>query len=85
METEGVALNFTEDGISSIARVAFEVNDRQENIGARRLHTVVERLLDEVSFHAPDMRGQAITVDTKFVDQALSDIIEDPKLENYIL
>ena len=85
MDTEGVALTFTDEGIAAIAKVAFEVNERQENIGARRLHTVIERLLDELSFEAPGLSGQAIVVDEPFVDDALKDIVEDPRLERYIL
>ncbi|TNF23840.1 MAG: ATP-dependent protease ATPase subunit HslU [Deltaproteobacteria bacterium] len=83
--TEGVDLSFTQDGIRAVARTAFEVNDRQENIGARRLHTVMERLLDEVSFDAPDREDKQIVVDKTFVDGALAGIVQDPKLENYIL
>ncbi|MEZ4265233.1 MAG: ATP-dependent protease ATPase subunit HslU [Myxococcota bacterium] len=85
METEGVTLTYTEDGIREIARVAFEVNERQENIGARRLHTVMERLLDEVSFEAPDMNGATVVVDEAFVKRTLADVVKDPKLEQYIL
>ena len=65
--------------------MAFNVNERQENIGARRLHTVLERLLEEVSFEAPDMDGVTLTADRAYVDAALKDIVEDPRLENYIL
>jgi len=85
LATEGVSLTFSEDGIATIARIACEVNERQENIGARRLHTVMERLLEDVSFEAPDMGGVAVGVDDAFVTAALKDIVEDPKLENYIL
>lgn len=83
--TEEVKVEFPEDGIRAVARIAFQVNERQENIGARRLHTVMERLLDEVSFNAPDMPGTVVKVDEPFVDHALKDIVEDPKLEQYIL
>ncbi|MCB9727627.1 MAG: ATP-dependent protease ATPase subunit HslU [Deltaproteobacteria bacterium] len=85
MATEGVTLDYTEGGIREIARVAFEVNERQENIGARRLHTVMERLLDEVSFDAPDMDGATVTVDEAFVQRTLADVVKDPQLEQYIL
>ncbi len=85
LATEGLKIGFTEDGIDAIAEMASQVNERQENIGARRLHTVVERLLDEVSFNAPDMDGVTLSVDKAFVDAALKDIVEDPQLENYIL
>jgi len=85
METEGVTLTFTPDGIARIARLAFEVNERQENIGARRLHTVMERLLDEVSFEGPDLEDKNVTINEAYVSKALADIVEDPRLENYIL
>lgn len=85
LSTEGVSIEFTPEGIRAIARVASEVNERQENIGARRLHTVMERLLDEVSFEAPELGGQKITIDAPFVGAALKDVVEDPHLENYIL
>jgi ATP-dependent HslUV protease ATP-binding subunit HslU len=85
LETEGVNLQFESKGIDAIAEMAFNVNERQENIGARRLHTVLERLLDEVSFEAPDMDGVTLTVDENYVAGALKDITEDPRLENYIL
>jgi ATP-dependent HslUV protease ATP-binding subunit HslU len=85
LETEGVNLQFEKKGVDAIAEMAFNVNERQENIGARRLHTVLERLLDEVSFEAPDMEGVTLTVDANYVAGALKDITEDPRLENYIL
>ena len=85
LDTEGVTLRFTDDGVASLARVASQVNDRQENIGARRLHTVMERLLDELSFEAPERAGEEVIVDAAYVDRALSDIVEDPHLEQYIL
>ena len=85
MGTEGVTLEFDSDGIDAIAEMSFSVNDRQQNIGARRLHTVMERLLEEVSFQAPEMDGVSIKIDRAYVDNALKDIVEDPRLENYIL
>lgn len=85
IDTEGVTLEFSEDGVQEIARVASAVNERQENIGARRLHTVMERLLDELSFEAPDRTGASVTVDAGYVTEALNDVIKDPDLENYIL
>ena len=85
LATEGVSVAFSVDGIAAIARAASEVNERQENIGARRLHTVMERLLEEVSFEAPEMAGVSIDVNETFVRAALADIVEDPRLENYIL
>ncbi|WP_456445591.1 ATP-dependent protease ATPase subunit HslU [Thiolapillus sp.] len=85
MATEGVDLEFTEDGIRRIAEIAWEVNERTENIGARRLHTVMERLLEGVSFEASNLRGQTITVDAPFVDSHLGDLAEDEDLTRFIL
>ena len=69
----------------SIARIASEVNERMENIGARRLHTVMEKLLDEISFDAPDMETKAIVIDDTYVLDKLKDIVEDQNLSRYIL
>ena len=85
LATEGVEISFEKEGIAAIAKVAFDVNERQENIGARRLHTVMERLLDELSFAAPEISGQRIVIDTGFVDNALKDVVSTPELERYIL
>ncbi len=85
MATEGVHLTFTPDAIARVAELATLVNDRTENIGARRLHTVMERLLDEVSFHAPDLGGQSITIDPPYVDRMLADIAKSDDLSRYIL
>jgi len=85
METEAVHLEFTADGIRELARFAFQVNERLENIGARRLHTVMERLLDELSFDAPDREERVVVVDPGYVQRALAGIVQDPRLENYIL
>jgi ATP-dependent HslUV protease ATP-binding subunit HslU len=85
LATEGFTLDFAPDGLHALAKMAFEVNGRQENIGARRLHTVLERLLDAVSFDAPDSPERALTVDAAFVSRALAGIVQDPHLENYIL
>jgi len=84
MATEGVEVDFTEDGIGEIARVAAQVNSSMENIGARRLHTVIERLLEEVSFAAPDGEKKVI-VDAAFVRERLQDIVKDEDLSRYIL
>ncbi len=67
LETEGVHLNFADDAVEEIALIASDVNERTENIGARRLHTILERLLDEVSFAAPEMRGQEVAIDADYV------------------
>jgi len=85
METEGVDLDFTEDGIRWIAETAWQVNERTENIGARRLHTVLERLLEDVSFSAPDLDQTRVTVDAAYVDQHLSELAADQDLSRYIL
>jgi len=85
MATEGVRLEFTPEAIARLAELAALVNDRTENIGARRLHTVLERLLDEVSFHAPELDGQSITIDPPYVDRMLADIAKSDDLSRYIL
>ncbi|HHJ18713.1 MAG TPA: ATP-dependent protease ATPase subunit HslU [Gammaproteobacteria bacterium] len=85
MGTEGVELVFTEDGVREVAEVAFQVNQRTENIGARRLHTVMERLLDKISFEAPDQSGNTVTVDAAFVTEHIGELVEDEDLSRYIL
>ncbi|UKE73964.1 ATP-dependent protease ATPase subunit HslU [Xanthomonas graminis] len=83
--TEGVTLSFTDDAIDRLAEIAFLVNERQENIGARRLHTVLERLLDTLSFEAPDREGQSVVVDAAYVNTHLGELVQDPDLSRYIL
>ena len=83
--TEGVTLEFAPAAIERLAELATIVNDRTENIGARRLHTVMERLLDEVSFHAPEIPGQTVTIDAAYVDRMLADIVKSDDLSRYIL
>ncbi|MBS7458807.1 ATP-dependent protease ATPase subunit HslU [Coralloluteibacterium stylophorae] len=83
--TEGVTLSFADEAIDRLAEIAFEVNERQENIGARRLHTVLERLLDTLSYEAPDRGGEAVTIDRAYVDAHLGDLVQDPDLSRYIL
>ncbi len=85
LDTEEVELEFAADGVRRIAEVAYQVNERTENIGARRLHTVMERLLETVSFEAPDRSGQAVTVDRAYVDAHLGELIKDEDLTRYIL
>jgi ATP-dependent HslUV protease ATP-binding subunit HslU len=85
MATEGLKLTFTEEAIASIAEVATVVNERTENIGARRLYTIMETLLDEISFEAPDMLEKEIIIDAKQVEEKLNEIIEDEDLSRYIL
>jgi ATP-dependent HslUV protease ATP-binding subunit HslU len=83
--TEGVDLRFTDDAIDRVAELAAIVNDRMENIGARRLHTVMEKLLDEVSFEGPALAGRSITIDAVYVDRMLVDIVKNEDLSRYIL
>ena len=85
LQTEGVALRFTEDAVDRLAEIAAQVNERQENIGARRLHTVLERLLDTLSYEAPDRDGQQVKIDRAYVDQHLGELVQDPELSRYIL
>ena len=85
LATEGVELEFTEDGIDRIAEIAVMLNERMENIGARRLYTVMEKLLEDVSFNAPNMKGEKVVVDRKYVDEHLTDVIKDEDLSKYIL
>ncbi|QOG00349.1 ATP-dependent protease ATPase subunit HslU [Stenotrophomonas sp. CW117] len=85
LATEGVKVSFTGDAIERLAEIAFQVNERQENIGARRLHTVLERLLDTLSYEAPDRDGETLAIDTAYVDRHLGELVQDPDLSRYIL
>ena len=85
METEGITLRFLDEAIERIADFATRVNERTENIGARRLHTVMERLLDEISFEGPDLRDKMITIDAAYVDRMLAAIVKNEDLSRYIL
>ena len=85
LETEGVKVNFTEDAIEEIAQIAFQVNQRSQNIGARRLHTVMEKLLEDTSFDAPELDHKELTVDAKYVRTKLQPILKDEDLSRYIL
>lgn len=85
METEGIALDFTPDGIEEIAATAVQVNDRTENIGARRLFTIVERLLEEISFEAQDLVDKKVVINAKYVQDHLKDIVKDQDLSRFIL
>jgi ATP-dependent HslUV protease ATP-binding subunit HslU len=85
LKTEGVDITFSQDAVDRIAEIAFLVNERQENIGARRLHTVLERLLDTLSYEAPDRDGQSVNVDRTYVDAHLGELVQDPDLSRYIL
>ena len=85
MATEGVNIEFTQDAIKKIAEAAFRVNEKTENIGARRLHTVMERLMDKISFNASDMDGQTMNIDAAYVTEALGEVIENEDLSRFIL
>ncbi len=85
MGTEGVNIDFTDDGVERMANIAWQVNEKTENIGARRLHTIIERLLEEVSFRAPDMAGEKIQINAEYVNDNLGELAEDEDLSRYIL
>jgi ATP-dependent HslUV protease ATP-binding subunit HslU len=85
LDTEGVHLTFGSDAIEEIARIASDVNERTENIGARRLHTILERLLDDVSFAAPEMNGKEVAIDANYVRDRLLPILQNEDLSRYIL
>ncbi|HZU31307.1 MAG TPA: ATP-dependent protease ATPase subunit HslU [Candidatus Angelobacter sp.] len=85
LETEGLKLQFTREALDEVARFAFQVNEATENIGARRLHTIMERVLDEISFNAPDMEEKTVNVDAEYVKKMLVDIVKDQDLSRYIL
>jgi ATP-dependent HslUV protease ATP-binding subunit HslU len=85
MNTEGVSVDFAASGVRRIAEIAFQVNERTENIGARRLHTVMERLLETVSYDATEQSGTSVTIDAKYVDDNLGNLVKDEDLSRYIL
>jgi ATP-dependent HslUV protease ATP-binding subunit HslU len=85
MKTENFSIDFTEDGVKQIAQSAFHVNETAENIGARRLHTIMERLLEDISFSAPDKPGDSVTIDAQYVNQRLAELVNDEDLSRYIL
>ncbi|MCU9593101.1 HslU--HslV peptidase ATPase subunit [Caldibacillus thermolactis] len=85
LETEGIKIEFSDDAIKRIAEVAFEVNQNTDNIGARRLHTILEKLLEDLSFEAPEMPNNSITINAEYVDKKLKDIVQDKDLSRYIL
>jgi len=85
LDTESVKVKFSEDGIEEIAEMAALINERTENIGARRLYTMMEKLLDEISFDAPEMSGKSMVIDAKYVREKLKDFVEDEDLSRYIL
>jgi ATP-dependent HslUV protease ATP-binding subunit HslU len=85
LETEGLKLNFTEDAVAALARFATSVNEQTENIGARRLHTILEKVLDEISFEAPDLKKKNVKIDAAYVNKQLTDIVKNQDLSRYIL
>ena len=85
LKTENVDLDFSDDGIDAIANIATEVNSTVENIGARRLHTIIERVLDEISFTATDRSGEKIVVDSKYIKENLGELVKDTDLSKFIL
>jgi ATP-dependent HslUV protease ATP-binding subunit HslU len=85
MDTEGIKLSFTDDAVAEIAKFAATVNQSSENIGARRLHTIMEKLLEEVSFQGPDLKKKTVRVDSSYVRKQLADIVKDQDLSRYIL
>ena len=85
LKTENVNLEFTDDGIDMLAKISAEVNSSVENIGARRLHTIIEKVLDDISFNATDKAGETITVDQKYVQNNLGNLVKDTDLSKFIL
>ncbi len=85
LKTEKINLEFTDDGIETIAELATEVNSSVENIGARRLHTIIEKVLDEISFAATDRGGEKIIIDKKYVQKNLGELVKDTDLSKFIL
>jgi len=85
LATEGVDLDFTPEAISKIAEIAYRINEEMENIGARRLHTVMEKLLEDISFEAPERRGSRVVIDDRYVEEKLSSIVGRKDLSQYIL
>ena len=85
LDTEGLKLSFSEDAIATIARFAAMVNEQTENIGARRLHTILEKVLEEISFEAPEMKKKTVKVDAAYVQKQLANIVKDHDLSRYIL
>jgi ATP-dependent HslUV protease ATP-binding subunit HslU len=85
LETEGVQVDFSEDAVDEIAEIAEKVNEDSENIGARRLHTVMEKVMEEISFEAPNIKKKKISIDRKYVQDQLKDILEDQDLSRFIL
>jgi ATP-dependent HslUV protease ATP-binding subunit HslU len=85
MDTEGIKLSFTDDAVAEIAKFAATVNQSSENIGARRLHTIMEKLLEEISFQGPDLKKKTVRIDAVYVRKQLAEIVKDQDLSRYIL
>jgi ATP-dependent HslUV protease ATP-binding subunit HslU len=85
LDTEGIKLTFTEDSLIEIAKIAAQVNESTENIGARRLHTIMEKLLEEISFEGPDLKKKNVRIDAVYVRKQLAEIVKDQDLSRYIL
>jgi len=85
LHTEDVNLEFTDEGVRRLAEVAWQVNERTENIGARRLHTILERLLEKISFEASDHAGETIKITAEYVDENVASLAQDEDLSRYIL
>ena len=85
LETEGIKLSFTDDALEGIADFAARVNEQTENIGARRLHTIMEKLLDEISFEGPDLKKKTVRIDNAYVQKQLAEIVKNQDLSRYIL
>nr|MBA3378408.1 HslU--HslV peptidase ATPase subunit [Chloroflexia bacterium] len=85
LATEQLTVEFQEEGLREVARIATQVNQRTEDIGARRLQTILERVLEEISFNAPDMPGETVSIDGAFVQERVGDVADDEELSNFIL
>ena len=85
LETEGIKLSFSDEALEEVARFAAVVNEQTENIGARRLHTIMEKLLDEISFEGPDLKKKIVRIEAEYVRKQLADIVKDQDLSRYIL
>jgi ATP-dependent HslUV protease ATP-binding subunit HslU len=85
LQTEGVAVEFTDDGIEEMAQIAYDVNRRTQNIGARRLYTILEKVFEVISFDAPDMKDKHVTISRQYVRERLSDVVADEDLSKFIL
>jgi ATP-dependent HslUV protease ATP-binding subunit HslU len=85
LETEGIRLAFTDDALEEVARIAAQVNQQTENIGARRLHTIMEKVLEHISFDGPDLKKKNVKIDSGYVREQLADIVKDQDLSRYIL